>query len=109
MNPSRSYPVGAPVASRPVMAAALAAALVLLARAVSGPGAPPAVAGKDARVVKDASGLRLQVDGRDFMVFGMNWDYFPIGTNYDYAFWKQPDDFIEAALAREMPLMKAMA
>jgi hypothetical protein len=42
------------------------------------------------------------------MVFGMNWDYFPIGENYLYDLWKQPDDFIEAVLAREMPLLKSM-
>lgn len=60
------------------------------------------------RVVSDASGERLQVNGRDTMVFGMNWDYFPIGTNYSYDFWGQPDDFIKGALAREMPLMQAM-
>jgi beta-galactosidase len=59
-------------------------------------------------VVKDSKGFRLQVDGRDFMVIGMNWDYFPIGTNYNYSLWKQPEDVIEAALAREMPLLKAM-
>jgi hypothetical protein len=39
----------------------------------------PAVA---VRVVTDAQGSRLQVDGRDFFVRGVNWDYFPIGTNY---------------------------
>jgi hypothetical protein len=65
--------------------------------------APPNV-----RVVADASGSRLQVDGEDFMLFGMNWDYFPIGENYLYDLWKQPDDFIEAVLAREMPLLKSM-
>ncbi len=32
------------------------------------------------RVVTDAAGTRLQVGGRDFMVFGMNWDYVPIGA-----------------------------
>jgi len=69
--------------------------------------APPA-AGRGARVVGDTSGLKLQLDGRDFMVFGMNWDYFPIGTNYNYSLWTQPDDVIEAALAREMPLLRAM-
>ncbi|MEJ2722005.1 MAG: hypothetical protein P8181_12835, partial [bacterium] len=31
------------------------------------------------RVLSDASGQRLQVNGKDFMVFGMNWDYVPIG------------------------------
>ncbi|MCB2230314.1 glycosidase [bacterium] len=60
------------------------------------------------RVVSDESGDRLQVNGRDFMVLGINWDYFPIGENYAYSLWSQPDDFIEAALAREMPMLKAM-
>ncbi len=62
----------------------------------------------DIRVVSDAAGWRLQVDGRDFMIFGMNWDYIPINENYLYSLWNQPDDVIEAALAREMPLLKAM-
>jgi len=38
----------------------------------------------------------------------MNWDYFPIGQNYAYSLWTQPDDVIEAALAREMMLLKSM-
>jgi hypothetical protein len=59
-------------------------------------------------IVSDASGARLQVDGRNFMVFGMNWDYIPIGENYMYSLWSQSDDVIEAALAREMPLLKDM-
>jgi hypothetical protein len=63
------------------------------------------------KVVTDASvkpGLKLQVDGRDFMVFGMNWGYMPIGENYMYSLWSQPDEFIEEVLAREMPLLNAM-
>jgi len=64
--------------------------------------------GRDIRVLSDGGGARLQVDGRDFMVRGMNWDYFPIGQNYSYSLWTQPDDVIEAALAREMPLLKSM-
>jgi hypothetical protein len=73
-------------------------------------GATPAPAGSRpaVRVVTDAAGSRLQVDGRDFMVRGMNWDYIPIGENYLYDLWKQPDDVIVAALDREMPLLKAM-
>jgi len=73
----------------------------------------PAIAGSTAqgaaqavRVVADASGQRLQVDGRDFMAFGMNWDYMPIGQNYTYSLWNQPDDVIIDALAREMPLLQ---
>ncbi|MDZ4862921.1 MAG: glycoside hydrolase family 2 TIM barrel-domain containing protein [Gemmatimonadota bacterium] len=60
------------------------------------------------QVVSDAAGSRLTVDGRDFMVLGMNWDYIPIGQNYAYNFWSQPDDFIKAALDQEMPLLKSM-
>ncbi|MGD9546576.1 MAG: glycosidase [Candidatus Krumholzibacteriia bacterium] len=59
-------------------------------------------------VVKDETGSRLMVGGEDFMVFGMNWDYMPIGQNYSYDFWGKPDDFIKAALEKEMSLMKAM-
>tara|TARA_B110000091_G_scaffold179274_1_gene195412 strand:+ start:309 stop:560 length:252 start_codon:yes stop_codon:yes gene_type:complete len=36
-------------------------------------------------------GMKLIVDGKDFMINGMNWDYFPIGTNYSYSLWEQPD------------------
>ncbi len=59
-------------------------------------------------MVDSAGGVKLQVDGRDFMVYGMNWDYFPIGTNYTYSLWTQPEDMIQAALDREMPLLKQM-
>jgi len=59
-------------------------------------------------VVKDASGYRLQVNGEDFFVKGMNWDFMPIGTTYTYSLWSQPDDIIRAALDLEMPLLKAM-
>ena len=30
------------------------------------------------------------------MVNGMNWYYFPIGTNYSFSLWNQTDDFIIA-------------
>ena len=59
-------------------------------------------------VRKDGTGYRLAVNGTDFFVNGMNWDYFPIGTNYNYSLWKQPDDVIRAALDYEMPLLKNM-
>ena len=59
-------------------------------------------------VHRDAQGFKLRVDGRDFMVFGMNWDFFPIGENYSYDFWRQPDDFIREALDYEMGLMRDM-
>ena len=65
-----------------------------------------AAADQTVRVIADAGGQHLQVDGRDFMVVGMNWDYVPIGENYLYSLWSQPDEVIVAALAREMPLLQ---
>lgn len=53
-------------------------------------------------------GFRLIVNDEPFMVNGMNWDYFPIGTNYNYSLWNQSDDFIKAALDSEMGLLKNM-
>ena len=60
------------------------------------------------RVQEDRGDLRLQVDGKDFMVLGMNWDYFPIGTNYTYDLWTKTDEFIREVLSREMPLLTSM-
>ncbi|MCL7965731.1 MAG: glycosidase, partial [marine benthic group bacterium] len=62
----------------------------------------------DVRLVEDASGWTLLVEGEPFMVLGMNWDYFPIGQNYAYTFWSEPDEMIIAALDREMSLLKSM-
>ena len=59
-------------------------------------------------VLHNEEGMRLVVNGEDFMINGMNWDYFPIGTNYSYSLWNQSDDFIRAALDEEMGLLKNM-
>lgn len=57
--------------------------------------------------VKDgADGMKLSVNGKDFFINGMNWDYFPVGTNYTYSLWKQSDDVIRAALDYEMPMLR---
>tara|TARA_R110002050_G_scaffold30673_1_gene78424 strand:+ start:1028 stop:4162 length:3135 start_codon:yes stop_codon:yes gene_type:complete len=53
-------------------------------------------------------GWRLLVDGEPFMANGMNWDYFPVGTNFSYSLWNQSDDFIKKALDDEMSLLKNM-
>ena len=45
-------------------------------------------------ILKNEQGMRLVVDGEDFMINGMNWDYYPIGTNYTYSLWQQTDQFI---------------
>ena len=59
-------------------------------------------------VNKSGNGFKLSVDGKQMFINGMNWDYFPIGTNYNYSLWKQSDDVIKAALDNEMPLLKNM-
>ncbi|MCP4123267.1 MAG: glycosidase [Bacteroidetes bacterium] len=59
-------------------------------------------------VVSDDDGVRLVANGEDFMVNGMNWTYDPIGTNYSYSLWLQPDDVIRSALDSEMSLLKNM-
>jgi hypothetical protein len=64
--------------------------------------------GDKVSIAYNNEGARLLVNGNNFMINGMNWDYFPIGTNYNYSLWKQSDDFIKAALDSEMPLLKNM-
>ena len=59
-------------------------------------------------IKNNPDGMKLLVNGNDFFIHGTNWDYFPIGTNYSYSLWKQPDDIIRAALDAEMPLLKNM-
>lgn len=81
---------------------ALALATALTPR-LGAQGPSPAV-----RVVSDSTGHRLLVDGRPFFVKGVNWDYFPIGTNYSFSLWNQPDDIVVEALDREMGLLRAM-
>lgn len=59
-------------------------------------------------LVKNENGHKLLVDGKDFIVIGMNWDYFPIGENYSYSLWTKSDEFIKQALDEEMSLLKNM-
>ena len=59
-------------------------------------------------VLKNDDGMKLVVNGEDFMINGMNWGYVPIGTNYNYSLWKQSDDVIKGALDAEMSLLKNM-
>ncbi len=60
-------------------------------------------------VVTEADGKKLVVNGEDFMINGMNWDYIPIGTNtVDAQFWEKSDDVIKAGLDTEMSLLKNM-
>ena len=63
----------------------------------------------DVKIVTDNSGMKLVVNGENFMINGMNWDYIPIGTNTVNAnFWQKSDDDIKAGLDAEMGLLKNM-
>jgi len=59
-------------------------------------------------IIQNDEGAKLVINGKDFMINGMNWDYFPIGTNFNYSLWKQSDDVIKTALDAEMGLLKNM-
>jgi beta-galactosidase len=99
-NPSRS--------SRPFTQTALLWALVLVLLPAAAFALPARDTMPEIAVINDESGSRMQVDGRDFMIFGMNWGYMPIGENYSYAFWNHSDEFIKIALATEMSLLQDM-
>ncbi len=57
--------------------------------------------------VKDESGWKLQVNGKDFYVKGVVWGYSPRNKNYSYNLWAESDDFIRKVLDYEFGLMKA--
>jgi hypothetical protein len=58
------------------------------------------------KIVSDETGHKLRVDDTDFFVNGMNWDYYPVGTKYNYNLWDQPEDFIIKALENEMTALQ---
>ncbi|MEQ9299016.1 MAG: hypothetical protein RIF33_10650 [Cyclobacteriaceae bacterium] len=59
-------------------------------------------------VKQSGNGFKLEVDGQDFMIKGMNWDYYPIGTNYTYSLWSQPKEIVQSVLDEEMQLAQNM-
>lgn len=60
------------------------------------------------KIADNNEGQKLTVNGKPLMINGMNWDYYPVGTNYNYSLWTQSDEFITAALDSEMSLLKNM-
>lgn len=67
---------------------------------------PAQAAEHDIKVQMDDAGGQLLVDGKPFFIKGMNWGYMPIGQNYSYSLWVQPDSFIEQVLHREMSMLR---
>ncbi|GAA4968479.1 glycoside hydrolase family 2 TIM barrel-domain containing protein [Algibacter aquimarinus] len=60
-------------------------------------------------IVSNDEGKKLVVNGKDFMINGINWDYVPIGTDVTNAnFYEQSDDIIKAGLDNEMGLLQNM-
>jgi hypothetical protein len=59
-------------------------------------------------VKKIGDEFKITINRKPFFIKGMNWDYYPIGTNYTYSLWSQPDRLIKAALDYEMQLLKNM-
>lgn len=59
-------------------------------------------------ILSEEDGVKMIVDGDEMMINGMNWDYFPIGTNYSFNLWDQSDEFIESVLDYEMALLQNM-
>lgn len=57
---------------------------------------------------RDEGGLRLFVKGEPFEVKGVVWSYIPIGENYTYNLWDQPEDIIKKMIDRDARLMKDM-
>lgn len=58
------------------------------------------------KVKNENNEFSLEVNGKPFFMTGMNWDYYPIGTNYKYNLWQQSALTIKEALDYEMPLLK---
>jgi len=50
----------------------------------------------------------LILNSQPFFIKGINWSYSPIGTNYEYSLWAQPEKTIKAALDYDMALLQNM-
>ncbi|HET9328675.1 MAG TPA: glycoside hydrolase family 2 TIM barrel-domain containing protein [Candidatus Eisenbacteria bacterium] len=95
-----------PLGSTPLLVLGLVA--LAAASSVDRARAADTAPAESVRVLTDADGSRLRVGGRDFMIRGMNWDYIPIGDNYMFDLWAQPEQVIVTALEREMSLLRSM-
>jgi len=66
------------------------------------------VSTKEVEIYVDEQGQQLLYHGQPYFIRGMNWGYVPIGTNYSYNFWAEPDWVIKTALDKEMRLLQQM-
>ena len=66
------------------------------------------VSTKEVEVYADEQGQHLLYQGEPYFIRGMNWGYVPIGTNYSYNFWAEPEWVIQTALDKEMRMLQQM-
>ncbi len=59
-------------------------------------------------VAKDEQGWALYKEGEYFPVYGMTWTPTPIGENYTFDLWKQPEDYIKKTIDIDFGLMRDM-
>ncbi len=50
----------------------------------------------------------LIVNDSAFIINGMNWNYRPIGYNYEYSLWQQSDETIKSVLDTEMSMLESI-
>lgn len=61
---------------------------------------------KNNALITNIQANTIQVNGKPFFIKGMNWSYSPIGTNYEYSLWQQPEETIKIALDQDIPRLK---
>jgi hypothetical protein len=61
---------------------------------------------KQDTLISSSPGTHITVDNQPFFIKGMNWSYSPIGTNYAYSLWVQPEETIKIALDQDMTRLK---
>jgi beta-galactosidase/beta-glucuronidase len=81
------------------------AGLLVAALWLSAPAAHAQV--DEVRTYKDGKGWKLLVNGKDYYIKGVVWRYTPIGRNYSYDLFDQPDALIRKVLDYEFGLMQA--
>lgn len=85
------------------LAAGDAAEIFIVNGDFSGPGYV-----EEVTVDKNENGFRLLVDGEPYGVKGVVWSFTPIGQNFAYNLWGQPDEFIQKVIDADARLMKEM-
>lgn len=57
-------------------------------------------------VVKDGQGWKIQINGKDFFIKGIEWSPTPVGENYSYSLWDQDEKVLKEIVDRDMTFFK---